>query len=54
MTPGTLVFFACVFALATASVAAMPLATLVGSKDVDAAYPGARLDCPLSLESFVP
>ena len=43
---------ALIFALATANVAAMPLATLVGSKDVDATYPGARLDCPLSLVSF--
>jgi hypothetical protein len=35
-------------------VAATPLATLVGSKDVHAAYPGARLACPMPLVSFVP
>ena len=51
---GRLNFFAFILALATANVAAFTLATLVGSKDVDAAYPGARLDCPLSLVSFVP
>ena len=47
-------FFAFILALATANVAALARATLVGLKDVDAAYPGARLDCPLSPVSFVP
>ena len=47
-------FFAFILALATAKFAAKVLAILVGSKDVDGAYPGARLDCPMSLVSRVP
>ena len=47
-------FFAFILALATAKVAAKVLAILVGSKDVDGAYPGARLDCPMSLVGRVP
>ena len=43
---------ACAFAVATANVAAMPLATQVGSTDVGAAYPGAKLVGLLSLVSF--